>query len=303
MDYYYNEKEESLKDKRRKKDSEDAKEGKSNPYPSYETLLEESREMPSQLVFTIKDMDGQVVRKISKKPKQGIQRLSWDLRFAPKDPINLNKSSFYNPFAGKAEGTLVTPGQYTIEMSKSHNGATTKLAGPVAFNVKALNNTVLPANNRIDKVAFQREVAEFGRRVEGAQSLLSEMRDKMRHIKEAIKLVEQPVDELLDNYYSLKMKIDDVSRVLGGDNIKTRLDIDQPPSPASRLGWINYEQKYSTSTPTGTHRMSLAIAKEEFEPILERIKAMATKEMDALEQKLEDFGAPYTPGRAMKMID
>ena len=85
--------------------------------------------------------------------------------------------------------------------------------------------------------------------------------------------------------------------------MKTRLDIDQPPSPAGRLGWINYEQKYSTATPTGTHKMSLAIAKEEFEPILDVIRRLATQDLDALEQKLEDANAPYTPGRALKMID
>ena len=303
MDYYYSEKEESLKDKRRDKDGKDAKDGRNNPYPSYDDLLNESREMTAQLVFTIRDSEGNVVRKINKKPSKGIQRLFWDLRFAPKDPINLNKSSFYNPFAGKSEGTLVTPGLYTVEMSRTYNGMTSLLAGPVAFNIKALNNTVLPAEDRAEKVAFQREVDEFGRKVEGTQSLIREMKNKMRHIKEAIKMVEEPVDGLMNDYYALKLKIDDVSRDLSGDGIKTKLDIDQPPSPATRLGWISYEQKYTTSSPTGTHRMSLAIAKEEFEPILDRIKELATKDLEALEQKLEDSNAPYTPGRALKMIE
>ncbi|NNE25904.1 MAG: hypothetical protein HKN09_03605, partial [Saprospiraceae bacterium] len=184
-----------------------------------------------------------------------------------------------------------------------YNGETSDLTGPVTFEVKALNNTVLPAEDREAKVEFQREVAEFSRRVQGTQQLMREMRNRMRHIKEAINRVEEPVDGLMADYYALDAAMDDVSRALNGDNMKTRLDIDQPPSPAGRLGWINYEQKYSTSSPTGTHKMSLAIAKEEFEPILDIIRKLATEDLEALEQKLEDADAPYTPGRALKMID
>ena len=47
-----------------------------------------------------------------------------------------------------------------------------------------------------------------------------------------------------------------------GDPVKRRLDINQPPSLSSRLGSIGWEQKYSTATPTQTHRDSYAIAKE-----------------------------------------
>lgn len=303
IDYYYPDKESSLKSKRQSKDKKMAKDNGDNPYPDYDQLLSESREMEAMLVFTIADSDGNVVRKLTKSPSPGIHRLMWGLRFASKDPINLSRPSFYNPFAGRSEGTLVEPGTYTVTMSRLYDGVVESLTEPVEFEVKALNNTVLPADDRSAKVEFQREVAEFSRSVQGAQHLIREMRNKLRHIKEAINKVEQPVDDLIKSYYDVDRKLDDASRELSGDNIKTRLDIDQPPSPATRLGWINYEQKYSTSSPTGTHRMSLAIAKEEFAPILETLKTIANKDLNDLEQKLEDADAPYTPGRALKMID
>ena len=71
----------------------------------------------------------------------------------------------------------------------------------------------------------------------------------------------------------------------------------------TRIGWINYEQKYSTSSPTETHKMSFNIAKEEFEPILNMIKQLVKTDIEELEQALEDADAPYTPGRALKMIE
>jgi len=49
--------------------------------------------------------------------------------------------------------------------------------------------------------------------------------------------------------------------------------------------------------------MSLEIAEEEFGPILQRLKKLVNVDLEDLEQKLEDADAPYTPGRAIKMID
>ena len=177
------------------------------------------------------------------------------------------------------------------------------IAGPVSFNVKALDNSVMPAANRDDKVAFQRDVAELSRRINGTGRAISEINNKLRHIKEAIKAVESQGDDLINDYNSINMIMKEIRRALNGDNIKTRLDIDQIPTPSSRIGWIEYEQRSTTSAPTETHRMSFAIAKEEFEPIVEKVKRIATVDIVKLEQKLEDMGAPYTPGRAVMMIE
>ncbi|MCB0656738.1 MAG: hypothetical protein KDC57_11410, partial [Saprospiraceae bacterium] len=52
-------------------------------------------------------------------------------------------------------------------LSKSENGVITPLAGPVEIEVKALNNTTLPATDREALVAFQGEVADLARVVQG----------------------------------------------------------------------------------------------------------------------------------------
>ena len=82
-----------------------------------------------------------------------------------------------------------------------------------------------------------------------------------------------------------------------GDPVKRRLDIDQPPSLSSRLGAIGWEQKYSTATPTQTHRDSYAIAKEAIHVIKPKIETLCNRDIKALEQELINAGAPYTPGR------
>ena len=96
---------------------------------------------------------------------------------------------------------------------------------------------------------------------------------------------------------AIEDQLNEIQVGMYGDPVKRRLDIDQPPSPANRLGTIGYEQKYSTATPTKTHRDSYAIAKEQVTALKTRMQRVFNNEIKALEQKLIDSGAPYTPGR------
>ncbi|BAO77354.1 glycosyl hydrolase, BNR repeat precursor [Winogradskyella sp. PG-2] len=295
--YYYNSDYKSIKDERQKKEKELIKSSKDTPYPSYEALKAEEEDSKPELVFTIKDANGKVVNKEFKSAKKGIQRFNWNLRYTPQNPINLNKPSFYNPFAGNDEGTLVAPGNYTVEMSLLKKGQLQPLTDPVSFEVKALNNVELPAENRIEKVAFQKAISQIQAEFGIAQNLMSESRNKLKYMKEAVKRAEQPLGNLASTLKSIEDQLDDIQLAMYGDPVKRRLDIDQPPSPANRLGSIGWEQKYSTATPTQTHRDSYAIAKEQVKAIKSQMENIFNNSLKALEQQLINAGAPYTPGR------
>ena len=209
---------------------------------------------------------------------------------------NLSSASFYNPFAGVSEGTLVNPGTYTIDMSIIKAGETTKVVDPQSFNVVALNNTVMPADDRESKVNFQRKVSKLQAEMGEYSRKFSEISNKIPYIDEAIKKVEQPVDKISKMAWDVKQSIKEVNLKFYGDNVKSRLDIQSYLSPYSRLGSVAYYQKYSTAAPTKTHMDSYEIAKEEFQPIKLMIDELKLKMTD-LEKQLKDMGAAYTPGR------
>ena len=296
FDYNYDKKHESLKSKRQKKEKELIKDNKDVTYPSYEDLYKELNEDKPQLLFTIKNSDDGVVKKIYKSPSKGLSRFTWNLRYETNDPINLRSSSFYNPFAGVSEGTLVNPGTYTIEMSLLTEGALTNLVGPKSFNVVALNNTVMPAKDRDAKVAFQRKVSLLQAEIGEYSRKLSEVSDKMPYINQAVKKSEQPIGEISKMVWDISELIKDINLNFYGDSVKRKLDIQTYLTPSSRLGAVAYYQKYSTAAPTKTHMDSYEIAKEEFEPIKVLINKLKSQ-MNSLEQMLKDSGAPYTPGR------
>ena len=154
----------------------------------------------------------------------GINRLKWDLRYAPKDPINLSKPSFYNPWAGKAEGAMVAPGKYFVQMTKYVDGVFTDIGVKQDFKVMLMNDRVMPAKDPVAKTKFQREVAELNRSISGAGKLIGEMNNKLRYMKEAIKFVELPMPELMKEIVSIENQIKEVNVLLNGDPIKSKLD-------------------------------------------------------------------------------
>ena len=299
--YYLKESWESPKQLRKKKEKDARKEGGDVRYPSYEELKNERESEAASLLITIKNAAGEVVKKFSRNATKGIHRMKWDLRYVSKNPISFRKSSFYNPFAGKEEGTLVLPGTYTVSISKVDNGAISPLAGPVSFEVKALQNTVLPAEDREEKVAFQKKASELARTVRGSSSRLGEASDQLRYMKEAMNRAEVEHEGLYAELHSLEKKMKQLRQKMSGDPLMRQLDIDQPPSIMDRVFSLAYEQFYSTAAPTQTHKDIYAIAVEEFEPLLQEINTFLEKDMESFKQKLEAAGAPYTPGRKVEL--
>ncbi|WP_435413184.1 glycosyl hydrolase [Psychroserpens mesophilus] len=298
--YYYNETYESLKDKRSEKEKELIKNRKDTPYPNYDQLKAERSEEDPQLVFTIKNSSGTVVKKEFQTPKEGVQRFHWNLRYTLPNPINLSTSSFYNPWEPIDEGTLVEPGTYTVQMDLFKDGSMTALVAPKSFTVKALKNTVMPAEDRAAKVAFQKGVSQLEADYAATQTIMNETYNKLRYIKAAIKRSEQPFETLTASVMAIEDKLEDISVELYGDPVKSSLDVSQPQSPANRIGIISYEQKYSTSAPTETHKNSFAIAKREISAIKKKVEAVYNVDIKQLEDKLIASGAGYTPGRGYK---
>ena len=296
INYYYNETYKSIKERRREEEKKLIKTSKDVSYPDYNALKEEMNEDEPQLLFTIRNSDDFVIKKVLKNPSKGFNRFHWDLRYEVTNPVSFSSPSFYNPFAGTREGTLVEPGTYTIQMDYLLDGDITTLADPKEFKVSLLDNTVMPAKDRKEKIQFQREVAKMQGEISSYSSILSEISNKIKYFEVAVLRLEKPMGELLSDLNEIKEVSREIRVMFYGDNVKRKLDMQEIPTPSSRVGIIASEQKYSTSSPTQTHINSFKIAKEEFDPIKNKVDSLVEK-VKSLEDKMKLVGAAYTPGR------
>ncbi|HJZ11141.1 MAG TPA: glycosyl hydrolase, partial [Acidobacteriota bacterium] len=105
--YYLKEEIKTRKKARQEKEKELIKEEKDVFYPSWEDLREEDREEEPAIAITVTDEEGNVVRRITGPATAGFHRVSWDLRYPPATPVQLEtKSDEDDPFTPKPIGPL-----------------------------------------------------------------------------------------------------------------------------------------------------------------------------------------------------
>ena len=288
--YYIKEAPKNMKAERQQKEKELIKENKPVYYPTWDELRAEDREEKSFLLFVVKDEQGNVVRKLKEAVKSGINRATWDLRYASTNPVKSVTDK-------NESGTPVLPGKYSVEMYLSLDGDLTMVAGPQTFEAKVLNNTTLPAEDRAALVAFHKEFWEFNRAVEGALNSTRELKDKTDILIYAIKQAPEAPNSLMNDALRIKAETEDILQKLFQD--KTIAERNEPTAPTvyERLNELAWGMWNTTSAPTQTQRNNLKVASEQFEPLLAKVKTLLEVDLKNLEFEMEKYGAPWTPGR------
>lgn len=295
ISYYLKDKIKTRKAVRNAKSKENVKAVRDDAYPSYDDLLAEAAEDKPMLYFLIKDDAGNLVRKLTKSPAKGLQRISWDLRYAPKDPVSLSSSSFYNPFAGQRKGHAVAPGQYTVELHQWKDDEMTPVGTPQTFQVVPLDQHALPAEEPANLVAFKKEVTSLQSALQSSGRILSNLDNEMKHVRKAIQQIEVSESEYLGRIRTIESTLRSIRTDLYGDRIAGRLDMDRMPSIMSRIGGVAYGIKYASSAPTTTHRDQVKLAKASYATIASTISELIDGPIAKLREDLRSAGAPYTP--------
>lgn len=288
--YYIKEAPKSLKESRQEKEKELIKENQPVYYPTWDELRAEDTEEKSYILFVISDDQGNVVRKLKDGIKPGINRITWDLRYADTNPVKSVTDK-------NESGTPVMPGTYSVEMFTSIDGIVTKIAGSQTFEAKVLNNTTLPAEDRAALVAFQKEFWEFNRAVEGTLSSARDLLAKTDVLIYAIKQTPEAPNSLMDNALGIKSETQDILQHLFQD--KTLAERNEPTYPTvyDRLNEIASGLWQSSSAPTQTQINNLRVASEEFALLLTQLQTLLEVDLPNLESEMERYGAPWTPGR------
>ena len=284
----------SLSDARREAEIKIEEDGGDTPYPSWDELRAEDREDEPAIIFTITDAAGNVVRRFTGPHKKGLHRIAWDLRYEAPDPTQLETASL-SPFATPPVGPMATPGEYAVSIAKRINGVVTPLADPQSFTVKLLDNSPEITDDQNALLAFQQETAGAARAISGAGAALNEMRNRLAHLKLAVETVNSPNDTHRARIQELEAILDEAEVALSGDRtVSSRNE----PAPWSITGRINEVRNWgwsSQSPATGSSKDALAAAKQEFTAAATQLRTVDTG-ITALENELEQLGAPYTPG-------
>lgn len=264
FEYYIKKGFTSLKSKRVKAQKAAVKAGEAYPYPTEEELLAEQTEVKPKLVFTVYDMDGNVMRKITKQLGKGYSSVTWDLAY-------LTNS-----------GPKVVPGEYKVAIDKNLDGVFTRLVEPQSFKVVTFPNAYSSVNYAAN-FNFLKEVTDLNAQVIAARAKIQDMNKRLENMKKILANTAVEANALVSKFNATKKEIDALSKVvIGGFGAKNTV--------ASRLRFALYTNSGAHVDVTGAQKEQYSIAKEAFAGQTASLADLFNTKLPSLEREFEEVG-------------
>ena len=180
--YYLPKDIQTAKEKRREREKEIEKEGGDTPYPGWDALRAEKTEEEPAVVLTVRDSNGEVVRKLEGPAKAGFHRVAWDLRYPESGPWTENPQDDYIVFSGP----LAAPGDYTVSLATRVNGVLKETGLQSSIKVKLMRQNSLATASTDEVVAFGRRLDKLMREGNGADSAMNTLLTELAAIKQTL---------------------------------------------------------------------------------------------------------------------
>jgi len=292
--YYLKESLRTAAEARREQEKKLREAGRPVSFPGWDALRAEEAEEKPQIILTVKDADGRVMRRLTGPASKGIHRLAWDLRYPPADPTRLEETP-RESWEGPPLGPLVVPGTFTVSLSKRVDGVETEIAAPQEVVVESLGLATLGTSDRGELLAFQKKAGALQRAMMGANEAARDALKSIEFMKKALLDTPGAGKELREEVRAVEAGLRDALRELAGDRTVRRRSEAAPPSLLDRVN----AQLAATCPVTETARRDYEIAAAGFGPLLDRMRTLIDKDLRELGRKLDAAGAPWTPGRPL----
>ncbi|MEM6376657.1 MAG: glycosyl hydrolase, partial [Bacteroidota bacterium] len=292
--YYLSEGLETKASMRKKAEKEALKADKDIAFPSWDELEAERRQEQPKIWLTIKDQEGNVVRRMNGPSRKGMHRVAWDFRRNGKNGISLRRGSG-NRWRGG--GFMALPGDYTLTISKEVDGKITQLTEPRAFKVERLYKGALPAQEEAKIDAFRVELEDFIQEMSAVNYMMNQSMNKVAAMQTALTRLDEDKPDMVSKLYDLKQELYKVDEAMNGNRSKGVIGERTKPTISSRM-FVAYRGMGTTYGPTENHKNSFAVAQKELKSVKAQLESIA-EEMKSFENSLQAAGAPWIEGQAM----
>lgn len=279
------------KGERQKKDRQLNASGKDVPYPSWEDFRAEDREVAPTRWLTVRDLSGNVVRKIPTSTGKGMVRATWDFRHSGAGGGGRRR--------GGGGGAVAIPGKYTVEVSQMVDGEISEVLPKTEFEIEPLTFGDTSEVNRLAIMEFSKQVLKLGNAVTAATQSATDATEKLAAIETLTTSASEVDPAMWKEIRALQIRLLDVQEKFTGNPTRPSRNEDALPGLQGRLMNAMMGALGSTTGPTGTHRRQLEIATEEYEATLGELKKLLETDIPAMLKKFDDLGAPWTPGRSL----
>jgi hypothetical protein len=294
--YYLKDALRTRQQERQRADRAAARRGENVFYPSWDSLRAEDLEEAPQMVLTVTDVDGNVVRRLTGRTSSGVTSVTWNLRYPSSSPISSGGGGGFGGFGGGGGGPYVLPGTYTVSLAKMVDGIATPVGAPQSFEIYLLDGDATPRSAEV--LAFQQQAAKLQRAMLGTNAAAGEAMTRIGLLKRALNETPSADPRLMVDLRSLENDIREIQWALNGDPTVGRRAEATPTSLSRRLGrFTGGAWTGSLHEVTGLQREQYDIVAAEFGGILAQLRPLVEVELKRIEDAAEAAGAPWTSGR------
>lgn len=289
FNYYLKEGLQTAKQQRQKKEKKIIKDGEDVPFPGWDALDAELIEAEPKVWLTVKNAQGNVVRRVAGSAKKGMNQVAWDLRYPAFGVMGQGGG-----FLGNGNsGMLAAPGQYTVTMSMEVNGEITELEGSQEFTVKRLREGALKGAELDKVVAFWLELTQVQDQAAITNKKLTEALKRTEALQKVLARSLTEHGDLDKELLSITQALQAINKQLNGSPAKQQIGEKTHVTVGARLFAASMGTSLSSYGPTPTHRQSLGIAEKELATISTELLPILETRLPEFERKLREKGSPW----------
>jgi photosystem II stability/assembly factor-like uncharacterized protein len=292
--YYIGEKPKTIREKRRKAEKEWNEQNKDIPFPGWDSLDLEKWQQDPVVWLTVKDDDGNVVRRLSAPATEGFHRIAWDLRHPSPSAISLGAER-REVGQDMPSGMMVAPGTYTVSLSRQFGDSIIALDEAIEFEVKPLYEGTLESAPHDEVAAFWRVYEKAVRQSSALQKELENALQKVASLEYGIQQSQANTGPIDRKVHDIRMDLLQLNKELNGSPSKRKVGVKTKPTVGDRLFDVSRTISNSTYGPTETARKGLNIAQDQIKSISNSLEELEV-DLREIEQELENAGAPLIEG-------
>jgi len=285
--YHLTESLRTLKQKRKSKERGLKSRNADVPYPSWDELKAEDREVAPKVTLTIRDDEGKVVDRIPGSTSKGLHQATW-------------KMSWSNE--GFSRAPIALPGTYTVDVSKTVNGETETIIEPVEFEIAPLEIDGVEERDRESMVEFAKEARKVYSVIRAATSVSRDASDELKSMRQMVEASRTADQSIVNDIRELETKLQDIAEKFNGDPTRSKRNESALPGLVSRLNTALYGSMGSEGA-TGTHRRQLEIAVEQYKEMEPEFRKVVEKDIPKMRKVLDKAGVTWTKGRKIPSLE
>jgi hypothetical protein len=193
---------------------------------------------------------------------------------------------------------MVTPGKYSVSLSKLVDGEITELSQPQSFDVKPLREGALEGASTEEIRQYRLSLAKFQQDIQATGMELEKSLKKVKVMQTAVRRVDRESNELEARIFQVEKKLQAINRSMNGSPSISEVMDRQDPTPTSRL-YFAINGLTTTYGPTEQHKTILETGISELSGIKTELAEIIDTELPQLEKDLKEAGAPWIEGQGL----